>query len=197
LLACWGAFIAVWVAGAIYNARKAPAIVRHGATWTQAYRAWLVAAALALVIRFLVPKGVWDALTVRATWLVILGAVVLIASTAFTLWARYVLGTMWTMNAAAKSGHVLHTDGPYAITRHPIYTGMLGMFIGSVLITELGPSLAYLVIVVAVLELKLRSEERLLTETLGEQYLRYKRRVPQLIPGLRPHPRDEKTAREV
>ncbi len=182
LVGCWGAFGVVWVGGAIYNALKAPAIVRRSSTSSQVLLLW---AAIALAIRFLVPAGVWKLLTVNAAWLTIVGAVALVAATAFTLWARFVLGTMWTANAAAKTGHVLHTDGPYAITRHPIYTGLLGMFLGTVLLSGLGASLAYLVVGIAVIELKLRSEEQLLTATLGEQYLRYKQRVPQLIPGLR------------
>jgi len=188
LVACWGAFGVVWVGGAIYNAIKAPAIVRRGDT---SLRVWLLGGALALAISFLVPTGLWKALTVHAAWLVLIGAVVLVAATVFTLWARFVLGTMWTANAAAKSGHVLHTDGPYAITRHPIYTGLLGMFLGTALLTGLGATLAYLVVGIAVIELKLRAEEQLLTATLGEPYLRYKQRVPQLIPGLKLPRRDE------
>jgi protein-S-isoprenylcysteine O-methyltransferase Ste14 len=188
LFGCWGAFGVVWVAGAIYNAVKAPAIVRRSDT---PFQTLLLGAVLALAIFFIVPAGVWKVLTVHAAWLVILGAIVLVASTIFTLWARFVLGTMWTATAAAKSGHVLHTEGPYAITRHPIYTGLLGMFLGTTLLSGLGPYLIYLAIAVAVVELKLRSEERLLTATLGEQYLRYQQRVPQLIPWLRmgPSPR--------
>jgi protein-S-isoprenylcysteine O-methyltransferase Ste14 len=189
LVACWGAFGVVWLGGAIYNAMKAPAIVRRSNAWM--LQAWLLIAALVLAISFLVPASVWKALTVHASWLVFLGAVVLIGATTFTLWARFVLGTMWTANAAAKSGHVLHTDGPYAITRHPIYTGLLGMFLGTMLLSGLGATVAYFMVAVAVIELKLRAEEQLLTATLGEPYLRYKQYVPQLIPGLNLLRRDE------
>jgi protein-S-isoprenylcysteine O-methyltransferase Ste14 len=33
-----------------------------------------------------------------------------------------------------KDDHVLRTDGPYGITRHPIYTGLLSMLAGTALI---------------------------------------------------------------
>jgi protein-S-isoprenylcysteine O-methyltransferase Ste14 len=171
----------VWAGGAIYNAIKAPAIVRRGNPMT----VWVVGVVFALLLNAFVPVGFWRPLTVHAAALELLGAALLVASTAFTLWARFVLGTMWTANAAAKAGHVLHTEGPYAITRHPIYTGLLGMFIGTMLLNDLGVYLAYLLLIVAVLEVKIHAEEQLLTETLGEQYLRFKQRVPQLIPGLR------------
>lgn len=180
LWGCWGAFGVVWVVGAIYNHFHAPAVERRGNPVT----VWMVGLVCALLIHYLVPDNVWRPLTVHAVWLELLGAALLVASTVFTLWARFVLGTMWTANAAAKAGHVLHTEGPYAITRHPIYTGMLGMFLGTVLLSGLGVSLAYLVVVVAVLETKMRQEEQLLTETLGEPYLRFKARTPQLIPWL-------------
>ena len=60
-----------------------------------------------------------------------IGLVILLGSTVFTLWARFALGTMWTLDARLKEGHALRTDGPYRITRHPIYTGILGMLLRS------------------------------------------------------------------
>ncbi|NKQ56933.1 hypothetical protein HFP15_29090 [Amycolatopsis sp. K13G38] len=36
---------------------------------------------------------------------------------------------------------------------------------------------------------KLREEERLLTEAFGDEYRRYRQRVPRLIPGLKGLPR--------
>jgi protein-S-isoprenylcysteine O-methyltransferase Ste14 len=180
LFACWGAFGVVWAVGAIYNAAKAPAIVRRGNPIT----VWIVGVVFALLLSALIPPRFWRPLTVHAAWIELLGAALLVASTAFILWARFVLGTMWTSNAAVKAGHVLHTEGPYAITRNPIYTGLLGMFLGTTLLNDLGVYLAYLVVVVVVLETKIHAEEQLLTAALGEQYLRYKQRVPQLIPGL-------------
>jgi protein-S-isoprenylcysteine O-methyltransferase Ste14 len=180
IVGCWGAFGIVWLVGAIYNYTHAPAIERRG----NPLSVWLIGLASILIIATLVPTGFWQPLTVHAAWLVLLGAAALVVSTVFTLWARFVLGTMWTATAAQKAGHVLHTEGPYGITRHPIYTGILGMFIGAVMLSGLGVYLVYLVVLIAVLVAKMAAEERLLTETLGERYLRYKARVPQLIPGL-------------
>ena len=45
---------------------------------------------------------------------------------------------MWSMDAAVKEGHRLRTEGPYGITRHPIYTGLLGMLLGSLLLAGVG-----------------------------------------------------------
>jgi protein-S-isoprenylcysteine O-methyltransferase Ste14 len=38
---------------------------------------------------------------------------------------------MWSAAPAVKEGHQLRTTGPYAVTRHPIYTGIPGMMLGS------------------------------------------------------------------
>jgi protein-S-isoprenylcysteine O-methyltransferase Ste14 len=80
---------------------------------------------------------------------------------------------------------VLHTQGPYGITRHPIYTGVLGMLLGTAMLNGLGPWGAVLVVAVLVLETKIHAEEQLLTSSFGDEYERYRQSVPQLVPGLR------------
>lgn len=122
----------------------------------------------------------------RAGWVQAVGIMVLVGSLAFTLWARYVLGTMWTSSAQVKRPHQLRTDGPYRVTRHPIYTGLLGMLAGTALTAGLGRYLALFALVLALLVLKIRAEERLLVAELGDEYEGYRRRVPSLSPLPRP-----------
>jgi protein-S-isoprenylcysteine O-methyltransferase Ste14 len=177
---CWALFALVWIGGAIYNARRAPRVRRRsrfGLVWfAGAVGAWLLAR-LVLGVHWLHV----DSEVVR-----VIGAALLVAATAFTLWARIVLGTMWSSAAVAREGHVLRTDGPYAITRHPIYTRIVGMVLGTVLATGLGLVSVYaFVLVVIFLELKIRAEERLLSDVFPGAYDEYRRRVPQLVPGLR------------
>lgn len=45
---------------------------------------------------------------------------------------------MWSASVVAKTQHSLRTDGPYAITRHPIDTGLMGMLLGTAMINDLG-----------------------------------------------------------
>ena len=92
---------------------------------------------------------------------------------------------MWSSSAVAKASHELRTGGPYRITRHPIYTGLLGMLLGTMLMSGLGLYLFIFLLGIVIFEVKLHLEERLMTETFGEEYVQYKRRVPQLIPGLK------------
>jgi protein-S-isoprenylcysteine O-methyltransferase Ste14 len=102
---------------------------------------------------------------------------------------------MWTSAAVVKDHHALHTQGPYGITRHPIYTGVLGMVLGTALLNGWGPFGAVFLVAVLVLETKIHAEEQLLTSSFGEAYERYRQRVPQLVPTLLPRRRRHRRAR--
>jgi len=83
----------------------------------------VIACAIFFAIFRAVPTHTWRSLELQSPWGTSIGLVILLGSTVFTLWARFALGTMWTLDAVVKEGHALRTDGPYGITRHPIYTG--------------------------------------------------------------------------
>ena len=175
---CWAVVIVVWVAGAVYNARKAPAVrerQRRGPAWLLGIAAYVVPA-------WAIPKRAWTPLTVHSPWSAWVGVALLIGATAFTLWARAALGTMWTSSAVVKEGHLLRTDGPYGITRHPIYTGLLGMLAATALTAGLGRWIPVTLLALVLLLVKIRAEERLLESALGDQYRDYRRRVPMLVP---------------
>ena len=105
--------------------------------------------------------------------------------TAFTLWARVRLGRMWSASPdVLKAHHQLRTDGPYAVTRHPIYTGLFGMLVGTVLLNGLGVALALLVIGGAMVATRIPVEERLMSETFPDEYASYRKRVPGFVPGM-------------
>lgn len=179
---CWSAFGLVWAMGWIYNLLKAPATQKRSAFLP----VWLIFIVAVVLIMQLIPSRFWTFLTFINPWLQIVGAVCLILFTAFTLWARWSLGIMWSSMPMIKVGHQLRTDGPYRITRHPIYTGILGMLLGTVLISGVGALLLLLlfILVAVAFVIKIALEERLLKEAFGEQYIQYQHHVPQLVPGL-------------
>jgi len=184
-LVCWGAFFLTWIGGALYNALKGPKVLRRR---VGSWRWWLIGIIGILMIRFemnsttYIHAASWSTLTFSVSELQIVGAILLIVGTLFTLWSRLVLGTMCSSVATVKSDHQLRTTGPYRITRHPIYTGILGMLAGTTLVYFV--ALPVLVVSVAIFLRKIADEERLMVEQFGEQYMEYKNRVPQLIPGL-------------
>ena len=179
--ACWGTVLIVWLAGALYNARYAPkeTIRAESRPVTLAAATFLACSAVLLLGRGLVQNLVVDAAWVRFT-----GLAILIASTAFALWARFSLGTSWSVAPEVGGDRRLRTQGPYAVTRHPIYTGLLGMILGTALLAGLGQAILAVVAGVIVFSVKIQAEERLLLANFPDAYPAYRQRVPQLIPGL-------------
>jgi protein-S-isoprenylcysteine O-methyltransferase Ste14 len=180
LWGCWGLFGIVWVGGAIYNRTHAPAVrTRAGAA-----NLWLIAGVGLAVLHLALPVRIWDRLLVDNHGLELLGLPILLGATAFTLWSRAALGTMWSSAPLAREEHQLRTEGPYGITRHPIYTGILGMLVGTAVLSGLGYWAIVVPVAVAGIEVKIHYEEQLMAASFPQDYPAYRRRVPQLIPGL-------------
>jgi protein-S-isoprenylcysteine O-methyltransferase Ste14 len=180
--ACWGTVVIVWLAGALYNARHAPKDRIRAES-----RPVLLAAASFLVCSIVIffGRGFAQGLVVDAAWVRFVGLAVLIASTAFALWARFSLGTSWSIAPEVGGDRRLRTQGPYAVTRHPIYTGLLGMLLGSALLGGLGQGILLVVAGLIVFWVKIHTEEQLLLANFPEEYPAYRQHVPQLVPGLR------------
>ena len=187
LVATWGVVLVVWLAGAIYNARNAPRDrIRAAPTpWPS-----IVAAIAVCSIAMIFGRGVAQSLATDALPFRLVGFAVLVGSTAFALWARFALGTSWSIGPEVGGDRRLRTSGPYAVTRHPIYTGLVGMLAGTALLGGVGQWIVLVVAGLIVVELKIRMEENLLLAVFPEDYRRYRERVPQLVPGLRLPRRD-------
>lgn len=178
---CWGVVIATWIAGAVYGARTS-----RGRRVGSGRALWATGLVLGAV---LVSRLAWrdvGRVADHAWWIELPGLVLLVASTAFTIWARLALGRMWSSSPnVLQADHELRTDGPYAITRHPIYTGLLGMLLGTALLNGLGDSLVLLAVGGVFLGTRIPVEEGLMSTRFPDEYSRYRERVPRLVPGLR------------
>jgi protein-S-isoprenylcysteine O-methyltransferase Ste14 len=179
---CWGVVIVTWIAGAVYGARNSHAQRQAG---SGSWAAWRLGSVVVAVVGYRIARHGLHRVSDHSWWIEIPGLVLLIAATGFTIWARLRLGRMWSAAPnVLQERHELRTDGPYAVTRHPIYTGLLGMLLGTVLLNGFGVSLVFLVIGAAVLATRIPIEERLMSKTFPDQYARYRERVPRLVPGL-------------
>jgi protein-S-isoprenylcysteine O-methyltransferase Ste14 len=103
----------------------------------------------------------------------------------FTWWARIHLGQLWSSSVTRKEHHHVVDSGPYAIVRHPIYTGLLLAIIATVLLRVTIITLTGSALIAAGIYVKARVEEEFLRQQLGESYDAYARRVPMLLPFLR------------
>lgn len=117
-----------------------------------------------------------------AMWPVWLGTILTAAGLLFTVWARRHIGRNWSAIVTIKEGHEFIASGPYAIVRHPIYTGLLLAFAGSALALGEWRGVLAVAIVAWSLWRKLRLEERWLQQHFGETYQAYCRRVAALLP---------------
>ena len=62
------------------------------------------------------------------------GVMLCILGLQFAVWARVTLGRSWGMPMTLHANPELVTAGPYRYVRHPIYTGLSAMLIGTSLV---------------------------------------------------------------
>jgi len=112
------------------------------------------------------------------------GAVLVAIGLAFSILARAWLGGNWSSMVTLKQDHELIRSGPYAIVRHPIYTGLLVALLGTAIVVGKWRALIGLALFVIAIVRKLTIEERFMSEQFGEAYARYREQVPALLPFL-------------
>jgi protein-S-isoprenylcysteine O-methyltransferase Ste14 len=102
---------------------------------------------------------------------------------AFCWWGRIHLGALWSARITKKTDHRVVDTGPYAIVRHPIYTGILVAVYALIAAQGTAIAIAGGVILTIGIVMRARFEEEWLTQELGkDEYQSYRRRVPMLVP---------------
>ena len=140
--------------------------------------AWVVARWFLHRDTALVPAG-------AEAWAAGGGALLTIAGGWLGAWARRRLGGMFSPTFGVLENHVLVTDGPYGLTRHPLYTGVLALFAGQALLWNSALTLVLAVLLVPPMLAHTVIEERMFGEHFGAAYADYRRRVPRLVPWWR------------
>ncbi len=115
--------------------------------------------------------------------LAVIGTILFSCGIALAIWARVILGRNWGMPTTQRVEPELITAGPYAVIRHPIYSGILLAVIGTGLTIDL---LALLIaaIIGAYFVWAATVEERNLMATFPGSYPAYRARTKMLIPYL-------------
>jgi protein-S-isoprenylcysteine O-methyltransferase Ste14 len=178
----WGALGLVWLVGLAFTKRT----VRSQGYGTRVFHLLFALLGFALVgsghyfrqgwlgMRFLPDSPAW-AFT---------GLALTLVGCLFAIWARLTLGANWSGRATVKAGHELIVSGPYALARHPIYTGLLLAAAGTALARGEWRCILGIVLIALAFAVKIGQEEKLMLQTFPQAYPQYRQRVKALIPGV-------------
>jgi protein-S-isoprenylcysteine O-methyltransferase Ste14 len=119
------------------------------------------------------------------TFVEAIGWVLTAGGLAFAVWARLALGGNWSGRIEIKADQKLIRSGPYAIVRHPIYSGLIVAVAGTALYLGEWRGLAALLVFGVGFWLKAIREETLLEAEFGEDYHEYRRQTGTLMPRIR------------
>ena len=119
-------------------------------------------------------------------WQVPLSVVLFVLASLLSWTGARALGRQWRIDAGLSDDHELITSGPYRFVRHPIYTSMLGVLLGTgSLITPWWLFLPSLLLFAIGTEIRVRVEDQLLASSFGDRFVEYRQRVPAYIPFLK------------
>jgi protein-S-isoprenylcysteine O-methyltransferase Ste14 len=119
----------------------------------------------------------------------VVGLVLFLAGDFVILWARWTLGKNWSISTSygvqLQTDHKLIQRGPFALVRHPMYTGFWTMLVGAMLAYHTWAVLILLLMALAIFYRRAGLEEAALADTFGEQWRTYTAHVPRFVPRLR------------
>jgi protein-S-isoprenylcysteine O-methyltransferase Ste14 len=178
----WIAWVVSWIVASFWSGRTAKRVTTVE-TWI--YRTIIFAGAL-LIAPWTAPtlgeSPIWPIGDTGAYALVS----VMLVGLALTWWARIQLGRLWSSAITRKDEHRLVDSGPYALVRHPIYTGIIIALFATAVTEATLVALLGAVFIATGLWVKARAEECFLLAELGpDAYESYRRRVPMLVPFVR------------
>jgi protein-S-isoprenylcysteine O-methyltransferase Ste14 len=113
----------------------------------------------------------------------ILATTLIAAGAALSMWALLSFRS-WRFRAKLDEGHQLATGGPFRLMRHPIYSALNLLALGTAIWIPTPIVWIGFVLMVIGSDLRGRSEEALLLRTFGDVYRDYSRRTRRFIPGV-------------
>ena len=180
---------ALWLALVAYWSLATGALMRRiGSRWLWwreiairlGFFALVVVALQLAVLGQLLPNAGPYALN-SSTWMGLVGFVCTALGIGLAIQARACLGRKGSTTASGGENPEVITTGPYALVRHPLYSGMLLAMLGS----AIGQSIFWLLPLMVYGPYFIRDarrEEELLIEQFPERYRAYMKRTKMLLP---------------
>lgn len=180
ILAFWLIFIAYWIVAAAGAKRNV-----GGRAWGREGGLRLIIIVLILLaLRIPALNHAWRHASVyiaRDPVAGVAGTTLCALGIGFAIWARVYLGRNWGMPMSRKERPELVTSGPYALVRHPIYSGLMLAMLGSAiaetifwLVPFVGAGLYFI--------FSARTEERIMEQEFPGEYAAYRARTKMLVP---------------
>lgn len=178
ILGCWVIFIVYW----LISARRVKVTAERQSLVSALTHRIPLGFSYLLMANWYLPPPLNLSVTPHADWAQAMGDLVCGLGLFVTLWARRTLADNWSSDVTFKQGHELIRIGPYRFARHPIYTGILIMCLGTAI--EIGRLRGWLALPLMAIAfwIKLKQEERLMLRHFPDQYLAYQKQVKALVP---------------
>ena len=177
-LAGWLAFVIYWSAAA---KNSSPEVISESRKSRQVHE---LLVNFALLLLFVSIPGLNQRVLPNASFMTWTGLSIQTVFGSLAVWARRHLGAHWSGEITVKLDHRLVQSGPYQVVRHPIYSAILGMFVGTALVSGQFHAMLGVVIVALAYWRKIRLEEANLSNAFGPTYDAYRRDTWALFPGL-------------
>ncbi len=175
----WIAFGVIWLLGAGFSKKTA----RSQSDVSRFLQGALAASGFVVLFDRQIPLGPMDTSFAPesgiSTWI---GFAITLAGIAIAIWARFILGRNWSATITIKQDHTIVRRGPYAIVRHPIYSGTTLAMLGTAIYLGTYRGLLAVALTFAGWWLKSRMEEEFMLRQFGPLYREYQRHVKALIP---------------
>jgi len=129
--------------------------------------------------------GIWGA----PDWVAGLGWLFIACGTVITVVAQGQMGTAWRIGIDDRPTELV-ANGLFALSRNPIFSGMIFTLMGAVLIAPAVWSILFASVTIVLIAVQTRFEEKHLVELHGQTYIAYAQQVGRFLPGVGKFPKD-------
>ncbi len=110
-----------------------------------------------------------------------IGLALLLFSFVWIVVAQINMKNSWRIGIDAQTTTELITSGLFAVSRNPVFVGMIISLSGLFLITPNALTVLFLILGYVLIQIQIRLEEEFLTKELGQEYLEYKQKVRRFL----------------